>query len=212
MNTNNDAQTRAVSTQPYSLRPYEDNCADVENLCTETGRKPGEVLRDLVDEALRLRRHLPAGPAGIKQLLEQLVEQNRMLVEQNQAMAARQEQLVKRYEELLDRNTREKKALSMNMREFYGLLLETLSAAIGARRLTWNYAARTVLRQSGYSDEQIGQRHEAETQACIKERDELAEALEQAINNLPAAGTQQSGASQAASAMTATPNQEEKKA
>ncbi|MCI0390543.1 MAG: hypothetical protein MOB07_17500 [Acidobacteria bacterium] len=153
----NNSPDRPLAAQSSSLRLYADNYDEITMICRENGRKHAEEIRDLIDEALRARRReIDSGYSD----------------------------LIKNYEQLVDRNTREKQALSQNMREFYGLLLETLSASLGSRRLAWNYVAHTVLKQSKYTDEQIKERYEAEAKAWTVERDAIADALEQAINNV----------------------------
>jgi uncharacterized protein YdcH (DUF465 family) len=178
MDKNNNSHNRQISTQTYGMRPYEDNCDELVELCKESGQKPGEALRDLVDEAFRARRNPPIVWTEIMQALEQLIEQNRLANE-------RYERLLEKYEQLDERNARLKQGLIQNLREFYAILLETLSASIGARRLTWNYVAYTVLKQSGSTDEQIKQRYEAEKKAWIDEKDKIANALEEAIKKMP---------------------------
>jgi len=178
MDKNNNSHNRQISTQTYGMRPYEDNCDELVELCKESGQKPGEALRDLVDEAFRARRNPPIVGTEIMQALEQLIEQNRLANE-------RYERLLEKYEQLDERNARLKQGLIQNLREFYAILLETLSASIGARRLTWNYVAYTVLKQSGSTDEQIKQRYEAEKKAWIDEKDQIANALEEAIKKMP---------------------------
>jgi uncharacterized protein YdcH (DUF465 family) len=178
MDKNNNSHNRQISTQTYGMRPYEDNCDELVELCKESGQKPGEALRDLVDEAFRARRNPPIVGTEIMQALEQLIEQNRLANE-------RYERLLEKYEQLDERNARLKQGLIQNLREFYAILLETLSASIGARRLTWNYVAYTVLKQSGSTDEQIKQRYEAEKKAWIDEKDKIASALEEAIKKMP---------------------------
>jgi len=178
MDKNNNSHNRQISTQTYGMRPYEDNCDELAELCKESGQKPGEALRDLVDEAFRARRNPPIVGTEIMQALEQLIEQNRLANE-------RYERLLEKYEQLDERNARLKQGLIQNLREFYAILLETLSASIGARRLTWNYVAYTVLKQSGSTDEQIKQRYEAEKKAWIDEKDKIANALEEAIKKMP---------------------------
>jgi hypothetical protein len=178
MDKNNNSRNRPISTQTYGLRPYEDNCDELAELCKESGQKPGEALRDLVDEAFRARRNPPIVTSEIMQALEQLIEQNRLANE-------RYERLLEKYEQLDEQNARLKQGLIQNLREFYAILLETLSASIGARRLTWNYVAYTVLKQSGSTDEQIKQRYEAEKKAWIDEKDQIADALEEAIKKMP---------------------------
>ncbi|MCI0389677.1 MAG: hypothetical protein MOB07_13070 [Acidobacteria bacterium] len=185
MDSKNNCHNRSISTQTYGLRPYEDNCDEIANLCEESGLKPGEVLRDLVDEAIRARSNHPIAATGVMQTLEQLVEQNRQLIEQNRLANERCERLLEKYERLEERSDGLKQGLIQNLREFYAILLETLSAAIGARRLAWNYVAHTALKQSGFSDEQIKQRYEAERKAWIDEKENIADALEVAISKMP---------------------------
>jgi uncharacterized protein YdcH (DUF465 family) len=178
MDKNNNSHNRQISTQTYGMRPYEDNCDELAELCKESGQKPGEALRDLVDEAFRARRNPPIATTEIMQALEQLIEQNRLANE-------RYERLLEKYEQLDERNARLKQGLIQNLREFYAILLETLAASIGARRLTWNYVAYTVLKQSGSTDEQIKQRYDAEKKAWIDEKDKIANVLEEAIKKMP---------------------------
>jgi hypothetical protein len=176
MDTRNN--NRPLSSQTSSQRLYEDDHDEISRICRESGRKPAEEIRGLVSEALSARRNPQAGVNEIMQTLQQLVEQNRMANE-------RYERLLEKYEQLDERNARLKQGLIQNLREFYAILLETLSASIGARRLAWNYVAYTVLKQSGSTDEQIKQRYEAEKKAWIDEKDNIARALEEAIKKMP---------------------------
>jgi hypothetical protein len=176
MDTRNN--NRPLSSQTSSQRLYEDDHDEISRMCRESGRKPAEEIRDLVSEALSARRNPQAGVNEIMQTLQQLVEQNRPANE-------RYERLLERYEQLDERNARLKQGLIQNLREFYAILLETLSASIGARRLAWNYVAYTVLKQSGSTDDQIKQRYEAEKKAWIDEKDNIARALEEAIKKMP---------------------------
>ena len=176
MDTRNN--NRPLSSQTSSQRLYEDDHDEISRICREGGRKPAEEIRDLVSEALSARRNPQAGVNEIMQTLQQLVEQNRLANE-------RYERLLEKYEQLDERNARLKQGLIQNLREFYAILLETLSASIGARRLAWNYVAYTVLKQSGSTDEQIKQRYEAEKKAWIDEKDNIARALEEAIKKMP---------------------------
>ncbi len=170
----NNSLNRPLAAHSSSLRLYEDNYEEITKMIQNTDRTHAEEVRDLVDEGLRARRMGFGGGIG---------------------------EIIGRYEQLLDRNTREKQSLTLNMREFYGLLLETLAASISARRMSWNYVARTVLNQSGYSDKQIKERYEAEMQACIDERNLIADELEQEIDGLPS-GDQQPGDARTASPAT----------
>jgi hypothetical protein len=176
METRNN--NRPLSSQTSSQRLYEDDHDEISRICRETGRKPAEEIRDLVSEAMSARRNPPPSINEIMQTLQQLVEQNRLANE-------RYERLIEKYEQLEEQNSSLKRGLIQNLREFYAILLETLSASIGARRLAWNYVAYTVLKQSGSTDEQIKQRYEAEKKAWIDEKDKIANALEEAIKKTP---------------------------
>jgi len=175
METRNN--NRPLSSQTSSQRLYEDDHDEISRICRETGRKPAEEVRDLVSEAMSARRNPPPSINEIMQMLQQLVEQNRLANE-------RYERLIEKYERLEEQNSSLKQGLIQNLREFYAILLETLSASIGARRLAWNYVAYTVLKQSGSTDEQIKQRYEAEKKAWIDEKDNIADALEEAIKKM----------------------------
>jgi hypothetical protein len=179
MNSNKNSHDRRLS-EPFSCRYYEDNYEQLLNISAETGYKLNEVARDLMDDAIRRRlsAHEPGNNGDIVQKLDQLIEQNRLATE-------RYEQLLRKYEQLEERNEETKQGLIQNLREFYAILLETLSAAIGARSLTWGYVAHTVLKQSGYDDEQIKQRYDAEKEAWIKEKDRIADYFEEAISKMP---------------------------
>jgi hypothetical protein len=176
MDTRNN--NRPLSSQSSSQRLYEDDHNEISRICRESGRKPAEEIRDLVSEALSARRNPQADLNEILQTLQQLVEQNRLANE-------RYERLLEKYEQLDERNARLKQGLIQNLREFYGILLETLSAAIGARRVAWNFVAHTVLKQSGFSDEQINERYRAEKKAWIEEKDRIAKLLEEGISKMP---------------------------
>ena len=69
MDKKNNTYNRPISTQTYGLRPYEDNCDELADLCKESGQKPGEALRDLVNEAFRARRNPPIVVTEIMQTL-----------------------------------------------------------------------------------------------------------------------------------------------
>ncbi len=176
MDTRNN--NRPFSSQSSSQRLYEDDHNEISRICRESGRKPAEEIRDLVSEALSARRNPQADLNEILQTLQQLVEQNRLANE-------RYERLLEKYDQLDERNARLKQGLIQNLREFYGILLETLSAAVGARRVAWNFVAHTVLKQSGLSDEQINERYRAEKKAWIEEKDRIAKLLEEGISKMP---------------------------
>lgn len=190
MDTDN-SRNRPISSQSYALRPYEENCDQLVKLCEETGQKPSEALRDLVDVALRARRNSSIEAAGIMETMQHIVEQNCQLVKQNQGLieqnnvVTRQcERLLERYEPLEQQVEGMKRGLIQNLRDFYAILLETLSASIGARRLAWKYVAHTVLKQSGYTEDEINRMYEDEKEAWIEEREGIARALEVAIEKM----------------------------
>jgi hypothetical protein len=176
MEVRDNASNRQLG-EAFTCRYYQDNHEQIMAISRETGRPVREVARDLMDDACR--RYLsPGGDNGeIMQKLDQLIEQNRLAAE-------RYERLVLRYEELEELNDNLKRGLIQNLREFYAVLLETLSAAIGSRRLTWNYLAHTVLKKSGYRDEQINERYRAEKTAWIDERERIAKLLVEGINKM----------------------------
>jgi Zn-dependent M32 family carboxypeptidase len=187
METKNNFYNRQLASQSTSQRLYEDDHDEVMRACRESGRKPAEEIRDLVSEALCARRNPSAVADGgeIMRTLERLLEQNRQLIEQSRLASERYEQLLHKYEELDERSADLKRGLIQNLREFYGVLLETLSAAIGARRVTWSFVAHTVLKQSGHGDEQIKERYLAEKKAWIEEKDRIAKLLEEGIKKMP---------------------------
>jgi hypothetical protein len=179
MGSNKNSHDRKLS-DPFPCRYWEDNYEQLISISEKTKRNPSEVARDLMDDALQ--RYLsppePNNNSEIMEKLDQLIEQNRLATE-------RYEQLLRKYEQLEERNEKAKQGLIQNLREFYSILLETLSAAIGARRLTWGYVAHTVLKESGYNEEQIKQRYEVEKKAWIEEKDRIADYLEEAISKMP---------------------------
>lgn len=181
MDLNKNSHDRRLS-EPFTCRYWEDNYERLISISEETRRKPNEVARDLMDYALRHYLSGPATSAGdnseIMQKLDQLIEQNRLATE-------RHEQLVRKYEQLEEQNADLRRGLIQNLREFYGVLLETLSAAIGARLVAWKYVAYTVLKQGGYNDEQINERYRAEKKAWIEEKERIVRLLDEGISRMP---------------------------
>ncbi len=152
---------------PVSFRPYEDNFCYLQKLSDASGRALREVLRDIVDEAIRARLDAPADSgARIAQNPESVVEQNRLMNE-------RYEELVKKYDQLAEREARLKQGLVSQLREFSAVLGEVLASAIGARRLVWNYVACEALKEAKCPESQIRERLEAENEAWNAERDEM---------------------------------------
>lgn len=165
-------QSRPLASQPTSFRPYQDNYNEVMKLCEASGRKPAEELRDLLDEALKARQqsieaHLTSQPSlngsainEIESFLNQILRAN-----------SEQSNLVL--------------SLTRHLREQYGLLLEVLAGAYGARQIMWTFLAEASLREAGLTPEQIRLRFEDERRKWNAERDTTADLLEQAIQSLP---------------------------
>ena len=168
--------------EPFTCRYWQDNHEQIMEISENTGRSAREVARDLMDDALRRRLSGAEASAGNN---EEIIKKIDLLIEQNREMAERYEQLLRRYEQLVERSENLRGGLIQNLREFYAILLETLSAAIGARRITWNFVAHTVLKQSGCSDEQVNERYRAEKKAWIEEKDRIAKLLEEGVNKTP---------------------------
>jgi hypothetical protein len=172
----NHSRKRPLAEKPDACRLWRDNHDELMEICQKSGRKPAEELRDIVDEGLRARRASANGQRalqpnegapigngvgmaqGIQNLSEQHESQNRILAE-----------------------------ISRHLREHYGLLLEVLAGAYGARRLIWNHVVEARLRQSGLTPDQIRQQFEMEAKAWNAERDSIADLLEEAIRSLPPA-------------------------
>ncbi len=168
--------------EPFTCRYWQDNHEHLMEISRNTGRSAREVARDLMDDALR--RYL-SGAETTAGNNDEIAKKIDLLIEQNRQMAAAYEQLLQRYEQLAERSENMREGLIQNLREFYAILLETLSAAIGARGVTWNFVAHTVLKQSGYNDEQINERYRSEKKAWIEEKDRIAKLLEEGINKMP---------------------------
>jgi hypothetical protein len=166
MDSRNHPQDRKLS-DAFSCRFYEDNFEHITKIAQETKSTPREVVRDIVDEALRMRLNPPAERSN-----EEIIKTLSLLVERiANERDDRYERLFERYEQLVEQQAKLKQGLVAQVREFAGILSEMLAAAIGARRLTWNYVAYNALKRSGYSDSQIAERHAAENKAWNAERD-----------------------------------------
>jgi hypothetical protein len=167
--------------EPFTCRYWQDNHEQIMEISRKTGRSAREVARDLMDDALRRYLSAEETNAGTNDVVIKRID---ALIDQNRQMAERYEQLLQRYEQLAERSESLRGGLIQNLREFYAVLLETLSAAVGARRVTWNFVAHTVLKQSGYNDEQINDRYRAEKNAWIEEKDRIAKLLEEGVNKM----------------------------
>jgi hypothetical protein len=176
-------QKRPLASQHFSFHPYVESYDELMGICEATGRKPAEELRDLIDEAISLRRSrdceaVTTAPAQaqvsgdeiakLTEVLEQLVQKN-----------SNHTQMIVR--------------LAHHLREQYGLLLETLAGSYGARYLVWKYVAEPMLIEEGLTTEQITLRYEAESKVWNHERDTAADMIEEAIKNLVPAGNKAAG-------------------
>jgi hypothetical protein len=154
-------QKRPLAAHSSSFRAYEDNYEEVMRMCEASGRRPAEELRDLLDEALNYRRERQDG-----QEIARLAETIRQVTEKGET------------------HSRMIVSLAQHMREQYGLILETLAGAYGARHIVWKYVVEPLLREEGLTSEQIRRRLEEECQAWNSERDAAADMIEQAIRNI----------------------------
>lgn len=166
---------RTIASQPFSFKAYEDNYGVVMALCEESGRKPGEELRDLLDEAIssRMKRDgagsLPATtvdgqlPPGETTQLVQVLQQLAQKATLNNDMMMR---------------------IALHLREQYGMVLEAVAAGYSARHLIWKYVVEGMLRDEGLSPEQIMRRLDEERRTWNAERDQAADVLEQAIRSI----------------------------
>ena len=167
---------RAIASQPFSFKAYEDNYSMVMALCEASGRKPGEELRDLLDEGIRARmrsdgeghdatagnRRQARGESEIAQLI----------------------QVVQQLAQKADRQTDMMLRMALHLREQYGMVLEAVAAGYSARHLIWKYVVEGMLRDEGLSPEQIMHRLDEDRRTWNAERDQAADVLEQAIRNL----------------------------
>ena len=74
--------------------------------------------------------------------------------------------------------------LLLHLREQYGMVLESVAAGYAARHLIWRYVVGGMLRDEGFTPEQIMQRLEEDRRIWNAERDQAADLLEKAIRNL----------------------------
>jgi hypothetical protein len=165
---------RQLAPQPCSFRAYEDNYKELNTICKQSGRKPTDELRDLLDEAIKARHQresskgVAANPGQVadKEDIAKLIE----LLQQVMQKSTNHNQLIVR--------------LANHMREQYGLILETLGGAYSVRHLVWKYIAGPILRGQGLNPEQIRNRYEEESQVWNRQRDSAADTIEQAIKSL----------------------------
>jgi hypothetical protein len=170
---------RTIASQPFSFKAYEDNYGVVMALCEASGRKPGEELRDLLDEGIRARMRSDgeghdAAIAGNGQ--QSQCEDEGEIVQLTQVV----QQLVQKTSLQTDILLR----MALHLREQYGMVLEAVAAGYSARHLIWKYVVERLLRDEGLSPEQIMMRLDEDRRMWNAERDQAADVLEQAIRNL----------------------------
>ncbi len=172
-----EANKRTLAAQPFSFNAYEDNYSVVMALCEASGRKPAEELRDLLDEGIRARKKRDGD--GI----ESTTTETRQQTQRDSDNA----QLVQVVQQLIQKATLHNDMMlriALHLREQYGMVLESVAAGYAARHLIWKYVVEGILRDEGFSPEQIMQRLEEERRTWNTERDQAADLLEQAIRNL----------------------------
>lgn len=168
---------RTLAAQPFSFNAYEDNYGTVIAFCEASGRKPAEELRDLLDEGIRARKtRNEEGPESATRTTGQQTQREDEITQLVQMV----QQLVQKASLHSDMMQR----IALHLREQYGMVLESVAAGYAARHLIWKYIAEGILRDEGFSPEQIMQRLEEERRIWNAARDQAADLLEQAIRNL----------------------------
>jgi hypothetical protein len=166
---------RMIASQPFSFKAYEDNYGFVMGLCEESGRKPGEELRDLLDEGIRARMN--RNGEGSHQATTGI----------EQSSPGEITQLIQALQQLVQKTTLTNDMvmrIALHLREQYGMVLEAVAAGYSARHLIWKYVVEGMLRDEGLSPEQIMRRLEEDRRTWNAERDQAADVLEQAIRSL----------------------------
>jgi hypothetical protein len=172
---------RTIASQPFSFKAYEDNYGLVMALCEASGRKPGEELRDLLDEGIRARmRDNGEGHNAATAGTERQAQGEGEIAQLTQVI----QQLVQKASLQTDMLLR----VALHLREQYGMVLEAVAAGYSARHLIWKYIVEGMLRDEGLSPEQIMQRLDEDRRMWNAERDQAADVLEQAIRNLGPGG------------------------
>lgn len=168
---------RTLASQPFSFKAYEDNYSVVMALCEASGHKPGEELRDLLDEGIRARiRNNSEGQGAATTGVGRQAESEGEITQLIQVV----QQLVQKTTLQTDMMLR----IALHLREQYGMVLEAVAAGYSARHLIWKYVVGGMLREEGLSPEQIVQRFDEDRRTWNAERDQAADVLEQAIRNL----------------------------
>lgn len=166
---------RTIASQPFSFKAYEDNYGVVMALCEASGRKPGEELRDLLDEAISARMKHNGEDIEVSAVGQQMERDGESV------------QLVELLQQLVEKTTLNNDMvmrIALHLREQYGMVLEAVAAGYSARHLIWKYVVEGMLRDEGLSPEQIMRRLDDERRAWNGERDQAADVLEQAIRSI----------------------------
>ena len=168
---------RTIASQPFSFKAYEDNYGVVMALCEASGRKPGEELRDLLDEGIRAR--MRSNDEGQDAAISGKGRQA-----QGEGEIAQLVQVIQQLAQKASLQTDMMLRIALHLREQYGMVLEAVAAGYSARHLIWKYIVEGLLREEGLSPEQIRQRLDEDRRTWNAERDQAADVLEQAIRNL----------------------------
>ncbi len=169
---------RALAENPFSFQVYKENHAYVLEICKASGRKQAEELRDLLDEGIRSRKQRDGAGNGMVA---------HSAVDQMQHGSDETARLIEVLHELVQKSGTQTEMimrLAFNLREQYGMVLESVAAGYSARHLIWKYVVEGMLRDEGLNPSQIRQRLVEERRTWNAERDHAADVLEAAIKNL----------------------------
>ena len=169
---------RAIATQPFSFQAYEENHAYVMEICKANGRKPAEELRDLLDEGIRSRKQRDGADNGM------VVHSAVVEAQHGSDDTARLIEVLQELVQKSDMQTEMIMRLAFNLREQYGMVLESVAAGYSARHLIWKYIVEGMLCEEGLTPLQIKQRLNEERRIWNAERDRAADVLEAAIKSL----------------------------
>jgi hypothetical protein len=169
---------RAISAQPFSFNAYAEDYAYVIDMCESSGRKQSEELRDLLDEGIRSRKLREGNGNGM--VVHSAVDQ----MQHSNDETARLIEVLQELAQKSGTQTEMIMRIAFNLREQYGMVLESVAAGYSARHLIWKYIVEGMLREEGLNPAQIRQRLEEERRTWNAERDRAADVLEAAIKNL----------------------------
>ncbi|MCI0392158.1 MAG: hypothetical protein MOB07_25790 [Acidobacteria bacterium] len=169
----NNSHNRLLAPQSSSFRQYAETYDEMMKICEETGRKPYEVLRDALDEWLRLRRAADAS--------EQYPPQNERKTADNESIAELRQSVRK----LIEQNEMLIQYLDRVARRDREMEREILAACYGAIDLLWRSHVVPALRKKGRTPEQIETQYEHGRQEWAAQCRATVERIEEALRNLP---------------------------